>query len=81
MVTHQRIIPEKLTTHYCSAIALGRAAVVEDPGQKADILARLCRALAPGVGRPGENPCPALDVTTVVRITVEELTGKANRGE
>ncbi len=68
-----------LTTRYASAILRGTAAEVTEPEEKIHALRLLCRKLAPEnpEGRGGFESC--LDATAVWRITVEEITGKANR--
>lgn len=70
----QKIIPEKYTTEFTSVIAFGEARIVEDCGQKRELLVRLGNALAPGV----EFCCSEKTVenTCVVRIKVEHITGK-----
>ena len=84
-----------LTTRYASAILTGTAAEipgdlrhigtaaaeVTDAAEKVNALRLLCRKLAP------ENPCwqgdfhDCIGHTAVWRITVAEITGKANRGK
>ncbi len=66
---------------YASAILAGTAAEVTDAAEKVNALRLLCRKLAP------ENPCwqgdfhDCIGHTAVWRITVAEITGKANRGK
>lgn len=70
-----------LTTRYASAILTGTAAEVTDAAEKVNALRLLCRKLAP------ENPYwqgdfhDCIGHTAVWRITVAEITGKANRGK
>ncbi len=69
-----------LTTRYAAAILTGTAAEVTDTAEKVHALRLLCRKLAP------ENPYwqgdfhDCLGHTAVWRITVEQITGKANPG-
>ena len=70
-----------LTTRYASAILLGTAAEVTETEEKVNALRLLCRKLAP------ENPYwqgdfhDCIGHTTVWRVTVDAITGKANRGK
>ena len=70
-----------LTTRYASAILMGTAAEVTETEEKVNALRLLCRKLAP------ENPYwqgdfhDCIGHTAVWRITVDTITGKANRGE
>ena len=70
-----------LTTRYASAILLGTAAEVTETEEKVNALRLLCRKLAP------ENPYwqgdfhDCIGHTAVWRITVDAITGKANRGK
>jgi len=78
-VAGARVLPAKLTTLYESAIVFGRAALVADPTEKRralELLAvRFCGALSPNA----EKAIATSDSrTTVVRIRLERITGKAN---
>ena len=70
-----------LTTRYASAILTGTAAEVTETEEKVNALRLLCRKLAP------ENPYwqgdfhDCIGHTAVWRITVDTITGKANRGK
>ena len=70
-----------LTTRYASAILLGTAAEVTETEEKVNTLRLLCRKLAP------ENPYwqgdfhDCIGHTAVWRVTVDAITGKANRGK
>lgn len=70
-----------LTTRYASAILTGTAAEVTETEEKVNALRLLCRKLAP------ENPYwqgdfrDCIGRTAVWRITVDAITGKANRGK
>lgn len=79
-VASAEILPKEVTTHYESAIAFGRASIVEDPAEKRRALELLGRRFCPGfepevqeeIRKDGSK-------TVVVRIRIEHLTGKANR--
>jgi nitroimidazol reductase NimA-like FMN-containing flavoprotein (pyridoxamine 5'-phosphate oxidase superfamily) len=78
-VASAEIIPEKVTTHYKSAILFGRASVVEDPAEKRRALEllgqRFCAGFMPQVEEEIRQDGPK---TIVVRIQIERITGKAN---
>lgn len=76
--TEHRVIPEKHTTAYASALAFGEAEIVEDPGLKKELLQVLCARLAPGT--PLACSDEVMDRTCVVRIKVMHVSGKMNRG-
>ena len=77
-------VREKFTTRYESVIVSGRAELVEDAGQKMKWLMKLCERFAP------ENRSNHLDAakavagkfmkeTGIILVTMESITGKANR--
>lgn len=75
--TEHEVLPDEHTTRYKSAIASGRAEIVEDLGLKKTLLIALARRLAPDVPFPcGDD---GIENTCVVRIKVDRVTGKENR--
>jgi nitroimidazol reductase NimA-like FMN-containing flavoprotein (pyridoxamine 5'-phosphate oxidase superfamily) len=62
-----------------SVIIKGRAAVVEDREERVAALAALMRKYQPGGGY-GDFREEKLRVTSVIRITVEQMTGKEDLG-
>lgn len=72
--TEHEVQPDRHTTRYRSAIAFGRAEIVEDSVLKKALLVALQQRLAPGL----EFTCGDEDVaeTCVVRIKVDRVTGK-----
>lgn len=72
--TEHEVLPDQISTRYKSAIAFGKAEVVEGSENKRPLLEALLARLAPGQGFKcgGET----IDRTCVVRIRVERLTGK-----
>jgi hypothetical protein len=78
-VASSTIIPEQVTTHYESAIAFGRASLVEDAAEKQMALEllgrRFCAAFPEQVAEEIRKDGPK---TAVVRIRVERITGKVN---
>src|SRR5271157_4228840 len=80
-VASARVLPETLSTLYESAIIFGRAAVVTDPAEKLralELLAvRFCGALT---AEAEKAIATSASRTTVVRIRIERVAGKAHRG-
>lgn len=61
------------TEHYRSAIALGRATMVEDPGQKTEALKLICERFLPkAMDRFDEAVERSMSRTAVVRIDLTE---------
>jgi len=60
---------------YRSVIILGKAFVIEDPGEKRFALNALMEKYQPAGGY-GDPPAAKLAATAVVRIDIEEMTGK-----
>jgi nitroimidazol reductase NimA-like FMN-containing flavoprotein (pyridoxamine 5'-phosphate oxidase superfamily) len=78
-VASATVLPETLSTLYESAIVFGRAAVVTDTEEKRrglELLAvRFCGALTP---KAEEAIATSGSRTTVVRIRIEGIAGKAH---
>jgi len=67
-------LPCQYTTQYRSVIGFGRAVFLEDAGDKLHGLRVIMRAH----GGPGEGFVPEIvEVTAVVRIEIESMTGKS----
>lgn len=69
------------TEHYHSAIAIGRAEIVEDDSEKTEALRLLCQRFLPKYMDHFEEAISrSLSITTVVRITLTELpVGKSKQ--
>jgi nitroimidazol reductase NimA-like FMN-containing flavoprotein (pyridoxamine 5'-phosphate oxidase superfamily) len=68
-------LPCKYTTHYRSVIGFGRAAILDDPGEKLHGL----RVIMQAHGGPSDGFVPEIvEITAVVRVDIESMTGKAN---
>lgn len=63
-------------TYYRSVIATGKAAIVQDPGRKLDILQALMDKYSQG-RKYGEMTPEAIAKTCLIEIVVEEISGKA----
>lgn len=74
-----RVVQERFTTHYRSAVAFGTAEEVTDLGEKRAALELLCRRYTPDMGREAvDRELEAAPHTAVWRIRVETITGKQN---
>ena len=67
-------LPCKFSFRYRSAIAFGRAVIVEDPAEKLEGLNVIMRHYT---GRDWEFPADKVARTAVVRIEIESMTGKS----
>jgi nitroimidazol reductase NimA-like FMN-containing flavoprotein (pyridoxamine 5'-phosphate oxidase superfamily) len=74
------VIPEKLTTYYESVIVQGRAAIVSDEEEKKEKLLSICRKFAPHKKGLDEVIKQSSHATAVVKINIESISGKRNRG-
>ena len=76
-----KVLPQRLTSRYESAIAYGQAQLVEDPGEKRMALLLLCAKYAPeDIAHARGQIRAMLEKTGVVRLDIDLVTGKANRG-
>jgi len=79
-IAHAEIAPKEVTTRYESAIAFGRASLVEDPAEKLRALELLGNRFCAGFeAEVQEEILKDGPKTLVVRIRIERITGKANR--
>ena len=81
VVGRSEVDAPRFTTLYSSVIAAGRARLVEAENEKRLRLRQLCEALTPGQARMAEVIEGHLQKVAVVRVDIETLSGKANRGE
>ena len=74
------IVPERYTTRYASAVAFGRVEEITEPEEKVQALRLLCRRYTPEHLAGAEKEIiQSLRGTAVWKLTVDEITGKANR--
>jgi uncharacterized protein len=80
VVASAQVLPEKLSTLYESAVVFGRAALVTDAAEKRktlDLLGqRFCADFPSEVEAAINKDSPR---TTIIRIQIERITGKAHR--
>jgi uncharacterized protein len=81
-VASTKIIPEKLSTLYESAIVFGRAALVTSAGEKNKALKLLTDRFCAGFPEQVEEALAKWSArTAIIRIQIERITGKAHRAE
>ena len=77
VVGDKKTLPDKFTTSYESVIVFGRALIVDGPEKQAALLA-LVEKYAPDYREKGQVYAQNSSAkTTVVKIAVEHMTGKA----
>ncbi|MCL2426557.1 MAG: pyridoxamine 5'-phosphate oxidase family protein [Oscillospiraceae bacterium] len=78
-VRHTRLIPEKFSTEYESAVISGKCAVISDEEEKIMVLRKLCEKYAKSNMKNFDNEMTStLHMTCVCRIEIEQITGKAS---
>ena len=79
VVARDEVIPERLTTIYASAIAFGKAKIIEDVSEKRRALELLSEKYTPAYqGKSDEAVSSAWDRVCVVAFEIEHLSGKAS---
>lgn len=77
VVDQDEIVPEKLTSYFRSAIAFGKAAIVNDDTVKQHAMELLVRKYSPGFEAKGaEEIRKGWNTLCVVEITIDHITGK-----
>ncbi len=77
-VRHTKLIPEKFTTEFESAVALGKCSLVNDNSEKIKALRAICQKYAKANMDEFDNAIArSLDRTVVCKIHIEQITGKA----
>jgi nitroimidazol reductase NimA-like FMN-containing flavoprotein (pyridoxamine 5'-phosphate oxidase superfamily) len=79
VVLDAEVVPEELSTRFESAIIFGRAELIENSEEKAAALDALVRRLAPTYSGGPAAAMKTFARTAVIRISIEEITGKARR--
>lgn len=81
VVGRTELIPEKLDTNYESVIVFGRATQVEGK-EKIDALIEILKKYSENFIKEGQVSIEEeKDITTVIRITIEHITGKIRWGD
>ncbi|SDN97761.1 pyridoxamine 5'-phosphate oxidase family protein [Acetanaerobacterium elongatum] len=77
VTTRSEILADRFTTLYESAVVTGTAIVIEEETEKLRVLGLLCDRLSPGVTKGREEMIHGyVNETRIIRITIEELSGK-----
>jgi uncharacterized protein len=80
VVGFEDVIPQKTTTYYESVMVFGEAQIVSDEKEKTDKLIALCQKY----GTDGQITQAAiakyLPATAVIKIQIQKITGKRNKG-
>lgn len=81
-VSRAEIVPDQYTVAYASAVARGRLEIVTDPEERMHAMAVLCQQFDPAAGEKYVDCMHRMGASTgLVRLTVEEITGKESMGE
>ena len=80
VVGPSEVIPEKLTTRYESVFVEGDAVIVSDEDEKKEKLFSICGKFAPDKMDTGDIIAKSSAATAVVKVNIEKITGKRNRG-
>lgn len=79
VVGKTKVLPDKFSTEYESAIVFGRASIIEKEA-KIGVLKAIIEKYSPDFKKEGlEYIKRAADATSVVKIEIDSITGKARR--
>lgn len=77
VVGNTKVLPDKFSTEYESAVVFGNAFIISDKDEKVFGLKELVKKYSPDFINEGDEYIQrALEKTAVVRIDIEQLTGK-----
>ncbi len=80
VVGKNKVMPDKFDTLYESVIVYGKASFVSDDAEKRMTLITLCEKFCKGFLDQAENYIEKdIGRTTVIKIDIEKITGKANK--
>jgi len=78
-VRNTKLIPEKFTTEYESAVAFGKCEIVENEKEKIKALEMICEKYAKDAEGTAGQIKKYLNRTGIWKIVIEEITGKENK--
>ena len=82
VVGQEAVVPERFITHYDSALVTGHASMVTDEVEVVEKLLALCQRFAPGVtARRDDVIAKYLPAVAIVKVSVDEVSGKRNRDD
>jgi len=70
-----RVVPEKLTVSYSSAVVFGKCYAADDRDERFEALQAITEKYAPGADF-GKTVKPDFDVPAIYRISIDQITGK-----
>ena len=80
-VRRTKLLPEKFSTEYESAVAFGTCSIVTDDEEKTMALRKICEKYAiSNMKNTDAEIAQSLHKTCICRIDIQHITGKANRG-
>ena len=78
-VSYTNLVPEKFTTEYKSAVAVGKCEIISDEAEKLVALQAICEKYAKNnINNFDEQIKKSLNNTCICRIDIDKITGKAN---
>ena len=78
-VRHTKLLPEKFTVEYESAVAFGKCEIIFDKKEKIDALFAIGEKYAKSnIGNFNSHIEKYLDNTFICKIVIEKITGKTN---
>ena len=79
-ILNSQIIPDKFTAAFESVVAFGKASFIDDGDEKLTALRTFIERFSPDHQEAGERVIhAAYEKTQIIRIDVEQMTGKAYR--
>ena len=79
-VQNTKLIPERFTTLYESAVVFGKCEIVSEKEEKIAVLRALCEKYArSNMVNFDDAAEKSIDRTCICKITIDAITGKANR--
>jgi uncharacterized protein len=82
VIGSESVVPDRFITHYESVVVSGRAEILADAQEKTQWLIRICEKFAPdALARRAEVIQKYLPAVLIVKIAIDEISGKRNRDE
>ncbi|MGI6721246.1 MAG: pyridoxamine 5'-phosphate oxidase family protein [Anaerovoracaceae bacterium] len=79
VITESEVVPKKFTAYYKSAIASGKASIVEDNAEKEKGIIAMLEKYYPNDMESGKRLMDKMiDKVFVFKVDIDEVTGKAN---